>query len=173
MWNIKSLAFTVPKEVERFKFKNPRSRSQGQHCWYLRKGLATRNTPVKYQSSSFHCSKVICKVKVSDRFMEWKNDRQDKNNMSPDLWSQRHEIRPVLNSLSDIAGKRVGKKTGRLVLYVLYISRKKIKMAGGMVLNHKKLPKPQCSMPALCLSFINFAPHPPVPMQMTVLFACI
>ena len=33
-----------------------------------RKGLITRNTPVKYQSSSTHCSKVINKVKV---FKKW------------------------------------------------------------------------------------------------------
>ena len=53
------------------------------------KGLITRNTHVKYQSSSTHCSKVISKVKVSerrtelqnDRITELQNDRQDKNNM--------------------------------------------------------------------------------------------
>ena len=48
-----------------------------------RKGLAIRNTHVKYQSSKFHCSKVISKVNVSDR--------QDKNNMPPDLQSHGHK----------------------------------------------------------------------------------
>ena len=35
----------------------------------------TRNTHVKYQSSSTHCSKVISKVKVSERRTELQNDR--------------------------------------------------------------------------------------------------
>ena len=30
---------------------------------------------MKYQSSSSHCSKVISKVKVSERMTEWQNDR--------------------------------------------------------------------------------------------------
>ena len=29
---------------------------------------------MKYQSSSTHCSKVISKVKVSERMTEWQND---------------------------------------------------------------------------------------------------
>ena len=41
--------------------------SQGQKCWYPWKGLVTRNTPVKYQSSSSQCLQIINKVKVSDR----------------------------------------------------------------------------------------------------------
>ena len=41
-----------------------RSRSQTQKCWNLRKGFVTKNTHVKYQSSSTHNSKVISKVKV-------------------------------------------------------------------------------------------------------------
>ena len=41
------------------------------------------------------------------------------------------KIGPVLNSLSDIACKRGGNKTGGIVIYVLYISRKKIKKGGG------------------------------------------
>ena len=39
--------------------QTPRSRSQGQKCWCPLKGLFTRNTLVKYQSSSIHCSNVI------------------------------------------------------------------------------------------------------------------
>ena len=40
------------------------------------------------------------------------------------------KIGPVLNSLRDIAGKRGGNKTGGIVLYVLCMSRKKIKRGG-------------------------------------------
>ena len=45
---------------------------------------------MKYQTSNIHCSKVISKVKVSERRTEWQNDRQDKlkSNMPPDLWSR-------------------------------------------------------------------------------------
>ena len=99
--------------------------------------LVTRNTHVKYQSSSTHCSKEISKVKVFKKWVilqghghkvknngthrkvssqgilkwnikalaltvqkllailrfqrEWKNDRQDKINMPPDLWSRGHK----------------------------------------------------------------------------------
>ena len=57
---------------------------------------------MKYQSSSIHCSKVISKVKVSerrtelqsDRMIELQNDRQDKNNMPPDLRSRGHNDCP-------------------------------------------------------------------------------
>jgi hypothetical protein len=38
---------------------------------------------MKYQSPGRYNSKVIGKVKVSDRMTEWQNDRQDKNNMPP------------------------------------------------------------------------------------------
>ena len=41
-----------------------------QEKWYPRKGLIIRNTHVKYQSSSTHCSNVISKVKVSERRTE-------------------------------------------------------------------------------------------------------
>ena len=68
-----------------------RSRSQDQKLWYPRKGLITRNTHVKYQSSSTHCSKVISKVKVSETRTELQNERQDKNNMPPDLRSRGHK----------------------------------------------------------------------------------
>ena len=46
---------------------------------------------MKYQSSGTHCSKVISKVKVSERRTELQNDRQDKNNMPPDLRSRGHK----------------------------------------------------------------------------------
>ena len=54
---------------------------------------------MKYQSSGTHCSKVISKVKVSERrtelqnyrMTELQNDRQDKNNMPPDLRSRGHK----------------------------------------------------------------------------------
>ena len=45
-------------------------KSQGETQWYPRKGLITRNTHVKYQSSSTHYSKVISKVKVLERRTE-------------------------------------------------------------------------------------------------------
>ena len=59
---------------------------------------------MKYQSSSTHCSKVISKVKVSerrtelhnDRMTELQNDRQDKNNMPPDLRSRGHKNKQLL-----------------------------------------------------------------------------
>jgi hypothetical protein len=38
--------------------------------WYPWKGLATRNTHMKYQSPSTYHSKVIGKVKVSDRMTD-------------------------------------------------------------------------------------------------------
>ena len=46
---------------------------KNQKFWYPLKGLATSNNHVKYQSSSFHCSKVISKIKVSDRFTKCQN----------------------------------------------------------------------------------------------------
>ena len=49
----------------------------------------------KYQSSSTHCSKVISKVKVSERRKEWQNDRQDKNMMPPNLRSRGHKKLPI------------------------------------------------------------------------------
>ena len=55
---------TVEKLLHCSKVKTPRSWSQGQKCWYLRNGLVTRNTSVKYESSSTHSSKVISKVKM-------------------------------------------------------------------------------------------------------------
>ena len=55
--------------------QTPRSRSQGKKQWYPQKGFITRNTHVKYQSSSSHCSKVISKVKVSERRTELQNYR--------------------------------------------------------------------------------------------------
>ena len=33
-----------------------KSRSQGKKFWYPKKGLVTKNTRMKYQSSSSHCS---------------------------------------------------------------------------------------------------------------------
>ena len=40
------------------------SRSLGQKFWHDGKGLITRNKHVKYESSTFHGSKVMAKVKV-------------------------------------------------------------------------------------------------------------
>ena len=47
-----------------FLSQTSRSRSQGKKLWYIWKGLVTRNTHVKNQSPSTHCSKVISKVYV-------------------------------------------------------------------------------------------------------------
>ena len=51
---------------------------------------------MKYQSSNFLCSKVICKIEVStdlqnEGVTDGQNDRQDKNNMPPDLRSSWHK----------------------------------------------------------------------------------
>ena len=63
---IKALSlFKVINKVIVFKKKISQTpRSQGQKYWYPQKSLVTRNTHVKYQGSSTHCSKVINKVKV-------------------------------------------------------------------------------------------------------------
>ena len=56
MCNIKALALTAQKLLARLKFSKSRSNSKvtRSKCWYPPKDLATRNTPVKYQSSSTH-----------------------------------------------------------------------------------------------------------------------
>ena len=64
---------------------------QGQGHRVKNNGTQEKNTHVKYQSSSSHCSKVISKVKVSRMRTELQNDRQDKNNMPPDLRSRGHK----------------------------------------------------------------------------------
>ena len=56
------------------------------------KGLVTRKTSVKYQICNIHYSKVIRKVKVSDRTKDRITDRQDKNNMPPNFPSWWHKI---------------------------------------------------------------------------------
>ena len=93
MWNVKAFS----KVISKFKVLKSRSiKLQGQ-SHRVKIADADGKVPslgilVKNQSSSTHCSKVISKVKVSDRFkewqndrkiMEWQNDRQDKNNMPP------------------------------------------------------------------------------------------
>ena len=46
---------------------NSKVKVTGSKKRYPLKGLITRNTHVKYQNSSTHCSKVISKVKVSKK----------------------------------------------------------------------------------------------------------
>ena len=60
-----------------------------------RKGLITGNIHVKYQSSSTHCSKVISKVKVSERRTERPNDRMTdrKKTICPPILDLRGIIR--------------------------------------------------------------------------------
>ena len=70
---LKSLKMSKSKV---FKKKAKELRSQGQNCWFPCQGLVTRNTHVKYHSSSSHCSKFISKVKVSDRIAELRNYRR-------------------------------------------------------------------------------------------------
>ena len=72
MWNINDLALTAQKLLARLMFSKNKSNSKvkvtGLKIIVPRKGLVTRNIHLKYQSSSFHCSKVINKVKV---FKKW------------------------------------------------------------------------------------------------------
>ena len=67
IWNMITLVHTVQKLLASLKFSKSRSRSrsQGQRCQYPQKGLVTKNSHIKYQSSSTHCSKVISKIKFS------------------------------------------------------------------------------------------------------------
>ena len=55
--------------------KNPKAWLQGKKCCYLRKGLITKNTSVKYESSSIHSSKVICKVNVFKKWVKLRRSR--------------------------------------------------------------------------------------------------
>ena len=68
MWNIKALAVTAEKLLARLKFSKNGSNSKVKVTGSKKKGFITRNTHVKYQRSSSHCSKVISKVKV---FKKW------------------------------------------------------------------------------------------------------
>ena len=80
---MKNLALTVQKLLVRLKVSKNKKNRPNFYCKVKvkvtsksvrthRKGLVTRNTHVKYQSSSTHCLKVINKIKVSDRIT---NDR--------------------------------------------------------------------------------------------------
>ena len=74
MRNIKALALTVQKLLAWLQFSingsNSKVKVTVSKIMKPRKGLIKRNTQVKYQSSSTHCSKVISKVKVSERRTE-------------------------------------------------------------------------------------------------------
>ena len=64
-----------------------RSRSQCQKKWYPLKGLITKNTHVIYiKALALTVQKLLAK-----RRTEWQNDKQDKNNMPPDLQSRGHK----------------------------------------------------------------------------------
>ena len=87
MWNIKASTHCskVISKVRVFKKQILKtSRSQGKKCWYLQKGLFTKNTHVKYEHSSALYSKVVSKVQFSElkKDRELQNDRQDKSNRS-------------------------------------------------------------------------------------------
>jgi hypothetical protein len=63
-----------------FKTENTKS-SVGQHwakVMYQMKGLARRNTHVKYESSTTHRSKVITKVKVFEKNVKLQGQRQER-----------------------------------------------------------------------------------------------
>ena len=64
----------------------PQPQVQGQQLSHGWKGLHTRNTHAKYQSSRLNGSKVMAKVKVfvTDGRTDRQTDRQGKNNMHPD-----------------------------------------------------------------------------------------
>jgi hypothetical protein len=62
------------------RFQTLRSKIRGSRSWYQIKGLARRNTHVKYESPSTNQSKVITKVKVC-----WRTDRLIKYYRAPDI----------------------------------------------------------------------------------------
>ena len=65
--NIKALSLTVQKLWPMLKFfsnVDQRSRSHDQNVWYQWKGLVTRNTHVKYESSTSYSANVMANVKV-------------------------------------------------------------------------------------------------------------
>ena len=91
MWNIKALALTVQKFFARLKFSKGRSNSKVKvtgpkimvpnEKTYHKERSITKNTHVKYQSSSPHCSKVISKVKVFKKWVKLQGqDHRVKNN---------------------------------------------------------------------------------------------
>ena len=53
---------------------------------------------MKNQSYNTHCSKVNSKVKVSDKPNDKMIDRQDKNNMLPDLASKGHKNSQLIHT---------------------------------------------------------------------------
>ena len=68
MCNIKALSLLVKKLWSGLSFfskvgQKSRSRSQRKNFYYQQKGLATRNTHVKYESPVSFGSKVMAKVK--------------------------------------------------------------------------------------------------------------
>ena len=67
MWNMTTLALSIEKLLARLKLSKRRPNSNFEvtchKCWDPRKCLVTKNTYVKYQSFSTHCSKFISKVR--------------------------------------------------------------------------------------------------------------
>jgi hypothetical protein len=57
-------------------FKNPRSKIRGSRSWYPMKGLARRNTHVKYEIPTTYQSKVMTKlVKVFEKKVKLQGKR--------------------------------------------------------------------------------------------------
>ena len=74
IWNIKARALTVKKILVRIMYSKsgPISKVKDTKCWHPWKGLVTRHTHVKYESSSTHCSKFISKVYKFSILGAWK-----------------------------------------------------------------------------------------------------
>ena len=88
-WYRKALALTVQKLLARLKFSKRWVQLQGQ-------GVKNNGTNgkvlsqrilnhVKYQGANTHCSKVISKVKVSERRADWQNNRGQKQYPPPPI----------------------------------------------------------------------------------------
>ena len=101
MWNIKAIVIIVQKLFARLKFKKKWVKLQGQahrvknngfHGKILSQVIRMWNT----KTLALTVQKVWARIKFlragqNDRVSEWQNDRQDKNNMLPDLRSRGHK----------------------------------------------------------------------------------
>jgi hypothetical protein len=63
--------------MTKVKFLERRSNIRESRSWNEMKGLARRNTHVKYESSTTHQSKVMTKVKVFEKKVKLQSQRSD------------------------------------------------------------------------------------------------
>jgi hypothetical protein len=63
--------------MTKVKFLERRSNIRESRSWYEMKGLARRNTHVKYESSTTHQSKVMTKVKVFEKKVKLQGQRSE------------------------------------------------------------------------------------------------